>query len=145
MAYYLSKENEDVLKSFLPILRTATQTISLDTNDAERLVYIIRSAYSVDKYSWLKTKFIFSVKSTTTVVCKIRLAIVSVIDGITDHSSRVDLLDVVNLLIQEKPAAIRFTNAFLTEVEYERLLAYGINANYTITKNERGLTVISNG
>lgn len=75
-------------------------------------------------------------------VCKIKSPTISISDGINEHHDRVDILDVINLLIQDKPVSIRFTNAFLTENEELRLEAYCKESNYILTKDKRGLTLI---
>ena len=155
MAYYLSQSNKTFLQSFLPILKATTETVKFETSDPARLIYILRNAAATEEYSWLRTKFSFAQdyiedtehrgSLTQCVVCKVKHSVVSVVDTIREYTDRVDLLDLVNYLIQEKPTMIRFTNSFLTEAEYERLLAYGQTANYTITKDYKGVTIISNG
>lgn len=149
MAYYLSKRNEAFLNEFLPLLQSAKDSIHLETNDPERLLYIIRNAAADPKYSWLGKKFIFSKKPvisangvSAAVLCKIREVTIEVADGIKCVDDRADLVFVVNLLINEKPSAIRFTNLYLTESEFERLEAYCLTNNYKVNKSDKGVTII---
>lgn len=150
MAYYLSKQNEIFLQEFLPVLKNATENVTLETNDPDRLIYIIRNASSLDKYSWLGKKFIFSRKPIIQqeriipgVLCKIRNVVVNVVDGINIMDGRVDLVEIVNYLINNKPGGIRFSNAYLTESEYERLLAYTEANNYSLKQDpNNGITIL---
>lgn len=148
MAYYLSRRNEAVLQQFLPILKIATEDVILETNDPDRLVYILRNAAGTKQYAWIGNKFIISKKPkidgdkiTPAVQCKIRDVVVAVVDGIKSIDDIADLVYIVNYLIQQKPPAIRFTNAYLTESEYERLEAYCQTNNYTLRKDEKGVTI----
>jgi hypothetical protein len=134
---------------FLPILKSTKETVKLQTNDTGRLIYILRNAANSDKYRWLRSKFIFSLgthieadRIIPVVVCKIKQTTVTVVDGLRVHESDINLFDIVQYIIDNKPTAIRFTNAYLTDSEYERLEAYCRVNDYNLKKDETGVTII---
>lgn len=152
MGYHLSKRNEAFLLDFLPVLKNAKDSVTLETNDPQRLIYILRNAAGTKEYKWLGEKFIFakgiSTKAdriTPAVHCKIRKMSVNISDGLRSIDEYTDLVGIVNLLINEKPIAIRFTNAFLTESEYERLEAYCQTNHFKVTRDNTNVTVIKDG
>lgn len=149
MGYYLSKRNESFLNEFISVLKNAKDTITIETNDPDRLLYILRNAKYFPKYSWLSNKFIFSKKPiirasglSPGIMCKIRDVMVSIVDGIKSIDDSADLVFIVNHLIQEKPFAVKFTNTFVTETEYEKLEAYCAVNLYKVTKSENTITII---
>jgi hypothetical protein len=145
MAYYLSKRNELILLEFLPLLKSTNETVKLNTNDPQRLEYILRNAGGTERYSWIKDKYIFRCKDTY-VLCSIRNPIVS---GSTQSNNlplkqteerHVGFFEIAQRLMMDHPVLVSFSNFTLLEEEYEKLSLYCEANSYRMEEKENSLT-----
>jgi hypothetical protein len=147
MGYYLSKANKEVLDLFIPRLREAKKSFSLQFNNSYKFEYIIRNAMTLEEYRWIKDKFIVRVKEdrihfTIRELILISEEIVEDKENINDDA--MDIFAIVNDLILNKPAQVTYTNASLSLDEVSNLETWCTANNYTLTNTNETLKIKKN-
>lgn len=135
MSYYLSTENEKILRPLIRILESLNSRTELPASDPEGMIYILRAGANT-KFPELK-KWRFSKKHNHVLaIPKNPMTINRVV-----HNEYIDYLGIVSILLNDKPEAIDFSDAYLTEAEYNKLITTCERLEYKIEKTDTLLRI----
>lgn len=133
MSFHISKKDQKLLDSLVPALDKAKEDVIINTPHATRLAALIRNSSAQERYKWIKDKF-----RITSVENKVILKIYEIpflLEENLSESELTDLMDIASLIMNEKPIAVRFLSAKLSENEMERLNLLCIAQGYEVRNN----------